>query len=66
MERVILIKKEVNNVDEMEEELKKKKKNLKDMEIVINKEGILEDSRWEKEIEIKVNDVVRGKLIGIK
>jgi NADP-dependent 3-hydroxy acid dehydrogenase YdfG len=62
-ERIILIKNEVKKEKELEEELKKKKEKLGNIEIVIKKEGIVGEDRWEAAIEVNVKGVVRGKKL---
>jgi len=65
-ERVIFIKTDVTNVAELEEAFKKTHTTFKALDIVINNAGILDDGRWELEIAINVNAVVRGTLLGFQ
>jgi len=65
-DRVIFIKTDVTNIAELEEAFKKTHTTFKALDIVINNAGILDDSRWELEIAINVNAVVRGTLLGLK
>lgn len=65
-DRVIFIKADVTNVADLEEAFKKTHTTFKALDIVINNAGILDDSRWELEIAINVNAVVRGTLLGFQ
>jgi len=65
-DRVIFIKTDVTNVAELEEAFKKTHTTFKALDIVINNAGILDDCRWELEIAINVNAVVRGTLLGFQ
>jgi len=65
-DRVIFIKTDVTNVAEMEEAFKKTHTTFKALDIVINNAGILDDGRWELQIAINVNAVVRGTLLGLQ
>ncbi|KDR14911.1 15-hydroxyprostaglandin dehydrogenase [NAD(+)]-like [Zootermopsis nevadensis] len=64
--RVIFIKTDVTNATELEEGFKKTYETFKALDIVINNAGILDDGRWELEIAINVNAVVRGTLLGFQ
>jgi len=65
-DRVIFIKTDVTNVAELEEAFKKTHTTFKALDIVINNAGVLDDRRWELEIAINVNAVVRGTLLGLQ
>lgn len=65
-DRVIFIKTDVTNVAELEEAFKKTHTTFKALDIVINNAGILDDGRWELQIAINVNAVVRGTLLGLQ
>lgn len=65
-DRAIFIKTDVTNTAELEEAFKKTHTTFKALDIVINNAGILDDGRWELEIAINVNAVVRGTLLGFQ
>jgi len=65
-DRVIFIKTDVTNVAELEDAFKKTHATFKALDIVINNAGILDDGRWELQIAINVNAVVRGTLLGLQ
>ncbi|PNF31053.1 15-hydroxyprostaglandin dehydrogenase [NAD(+)] [Cryptotermes secundus] len=66
VDRAIFIKTDVTNTAELEEAFKKTYTTFKALDIVINNAGILDDGRWELEIAVNVNAVVRGTLLGFQ
>ncbi|PSN50763.1 hypothetical protein C0J52_05936 [Blattella germanica] len=64
--KAIFIKCDVTNIPEFEDAFKKAYNAFKSLDIVINNAGILNDEKWELQIAINVNGVVRGTLLGLE
>jgi 15-hydroxyprostaglandin dehydrogenase (NAD) len=64
--KVVFVQTDVTNMKSYEEAFKKTIEAFKNIDIVINNAGILNDAIWEKEIAINVNGVIHGILLGLE
>ncbi|XP_015515940.2 peroxisomal hydratase-dehydrogenase-epimerase [Neodiprion lecontei] len=64
--KVIFIVCDVTKPEDLEAGFAKTVKEFGGLDIVINNAGIMDDSRWELMIDINLNAVVRGVLLGLK
>ncbi|KAJ3662673.1 hypothetical protein Zmor_007011 [Zophobas morio] len=64
--KAIYVKTDVTNRESYEGAFKKTVEVFKNLDILINNAGILNDGIWEKEIAINVNGVIHGTLLGLE
>ncbi|XP_043677570.1 uncharacterized protein LOC122633601 [Vespula pensylvanica] len=64
--RAIFIPCDVTNASQFEEAVKKVICTFNNIDIFINNAGILDESRWEKMIDINVTALIRSTLLGIQ
>lgn len=57
---------DVTNCDQLESALNECCKSMKSLDILINNAGVMNDNKWEMEIAINLNAVVRGTMLGMK
>ncbi|KAK7873786.1 hypothetical protein R5R35_005773 [Gryllus longicercus] len=65
-ERSIFVKADVCSDDEVEAAFGKTKSHFKKLTIVVNNAGIVNDSTWEKEVDLNLKGVIRGMLAAWK
>nr|CAI5827587.1 unnamed protein product [Callosobruchus analis] len=63
--KAIFIQTDVTDYNQFEDAFKKTAEKYKNIDILINNAGILNDSIWQKEIAVNVNGVVHGMLLGM-
>ncbi|XP_066146345.1 15-hydroxyprostaglandin dehydrogenase [NAD(+)]-like [Euwallacea fornicatus] len=64
--KATFIKTDVSNYHQFEEAFKRTIAEFNNIDILINNAGILNDSVWEREIEINVNGTINGMLLGLE
>ncbi|XP_066252498.1 15-hydroxyprostaglandin dehydrogenase [NAD(+)]-like [Euwallacea similis] len=64
--KATFIKTDVSNYHQLEEAFKKTLTEFDNIDILINNAGILNDSIWEREININVNGTINGMLLGLE
>ncbi|XP_022909251.2 15-hydroxyprostaglandin dehydrogenase [NAD(+)]-like [Onthophagus taurus] len=63
--RVIFVKVDVTNKKELNDGMKKTVETFKNLDIIINNAGIMNDAIWEKEIDINIKGSIHGCLLGM-
>ncbi|CAH0546264.1 unnamed protein product [Brassicogethes aeneus] len=61
--KVIFVQTDVTNKDQFEDAFKKTIETFKNVDILFNNAGILNDAIWEKEVAINVNGTINGILL---
>ncbi|XP_060522287.1 15-hydroxyprostaglandin dehydrogenase [NAD(+)]-like [Cylas formicarius] len=64
--KAIFVKTDVIDIQQFENAFKKTVETFKNVDILINNAGILNEKAWEKEILLNVNGVVNGVLLGLE
>ncbi|XP_063920665.1 15-hydroxyprostaglandin dehydrogenase [NAD(+)]-like [Zophobas morio] len=64
--KAVFVNTDVTNKQSFEEAFKKTVEVFKNLDILINNAGILNDAIWEKEIAININGVIHGVLLGLE
>lgn len=65
-DRAIFIKTDVTEQQDLEDAFRKTKETFGSIDIVVNNAGIVGDYRWEREIKINVEGVVRGTQLALE
>ncbi|KAF5305620.1 hypothetical protein FQR65_LT07701 [Abscondita terminalis] len=65
-DKVIFVKVDVTEKTQFEDAFKKTLVKFKNIDILINNAGILDDTKWEKEIDINIKGTVIGTLLAIQ
>ncbi|XP_074025933.1 15-hydroxyprostaglandin dehydrogenase [NAD(+)]-like [Leptinotarsa decemlineata] len=65
-DRALFIKTDVTKYVEFEEAFQSTIKKFKNVDILINNAGIMNDSIWEKEVAINMNGLINGMLLGLE
>lgn len=63
--KAIFVKTDVTNYEQFEEAFRKTIGTFKNIDILINNAGILNDQTWQKEVAINVNGVIHGMLLAL-
>lgn len=63
--KAIFVKTDVTNYGEFEDGFKKTIEKFKNVDILINNAGIMNDAIWEKSVAVNVNGVIHGMLLGL-
>ncbi|GJQ77761.1 hypothetical protein Trydic_g16026 [Trypoxylus dichotomus] len=64
--KVILNKADVTNKNELEDAMKKTIETFGHIDILINNAGVMDDSIWEREVDINIKGVVNGCILGLE
>ncbi|KRT81344.1 dehydrogenase, partial [Oryctes borbonicus] len=64
--RVIFNKVDVTNMNELKDAMKKTVETFGNFDILINNAGLMDDSVWEREVDVNVKGVVNGCILGLE
>ncbi|KAJ8982548.1 hypothetical protein NQ317_005550 [Molorchus minor] len=64
--KAIFVKTDVTDIRQFEDAFKKTVETFKNVDILFNNAGVLNDAIWEKEIAINVNGTINGVLLGLE
>ncbi|GJQ77760.1 hypothetical protein Trydic_g16025 [Trypoxylus dichotomus] len=65
-DKIIFNKVDVTNMNDLEDAMKKTVETFGHFDILINNAGIMDDSIWEREVDINVKGVVNGCILGLE
>ncbi|KAF5305618.1 hypothetical protein FQR65_LT07699 [Abscondita terminalis] len=65
-QKVMFVKVDVTDINQVEDGFKKTVEHFKNIDILINNAGIMNDNIWEKEIAINIKGTVNGTLLAIQ
>ncbi|PSN57413.1 hypothetical protein C0J52_07328 [Blattella germanica] len=65
-DKVIFIKTDVSKEEELEEAFKQTVERFGGLDIVVNNAGLFNDKKWQYEIAVNLNGVVKGNLLALK